>query len=176
MSVRSYVGVHKVAVSLVAALALGLLIFAVLWFEPQKLVQEKTVREAAPVTSTSPSPSSTAEPATGTVASGRFRSLEHETTGGAKLIRLADGSHVLRFEDLDTSNGPDLRVYLSELPSTLGWRDYGERYLELGELKGNRGDQNYELPETVDLSKYRAVTVWCRRFSVNFATAPLAAI
>ena len=172
MSVRSYVGFHKVAVSVIAAVALGLLIFAVVWFEPQKLIQEKTVKEAAPITSISPSASSS-QRTSGTVASGKFRSLEHETTGGAKLIRLADGSHVLRFEGLDTSNGPDLRVYLSELPSTLGWHDYGERYLELGELKGNRGDQNYRIPNGTDISKFRSAVIWCVRFKVGFAVAPL---
>ena len=46
-------------------------------------------------------------------------------------------------------------------------------FVELGELKGNIGDQNYDLPASVDLARYRAVTVWCKRFSVNFATAPL---
>ena len=171
MSARSFVGVHKVAVSLVAALALGLLIFAVVWFEPQKLIQEKTVTEAAPITSMSPTTS--AQPSSGSVASGNFRSLEHKTTGRASLIRLADGSHVLRFENLDTSNGPDLRVYLSELPSNLGWHDYGERYLELGELKGNRGDQNYRVPKGTDISKFRSAVIWCVRFKVGFGVAPL---
>jgi hypothetical protein len=46
-------------------------------------------------------------------------------------------------------------------------------FVELGRLKGNEGDQNYDVPENLDLSRYRAVTIWCRRFSVNFATAPL---
>ncbi|HEX9264600.1 MAG TPA: DM13 domain-containing protein [Candidatus Binatia bacterium] len=46
--------------------------------------------------------------------------------------------------------------------------------MDLGSIKGNIGDQNYDLPAGVDLSKYRAVTVWCKRFGVNFATAPLA--
>ena len=45
--------------------------------------------------------------------------------------------------------------------------------MELGKLKGNEGDQNYDVPDDLDLSRYRAVTIWCRRFSVNFATAPL---
>ena len=46
-------------------------------------------------------------------------------------------------------------------------------FVELGKLKGTEGDQNYEVPADLDLGKYRAVTIWCRRFSVNFATAPL---
>ncbi|HEU4523806.1 MAG TPA: DM13 domain-containing protein, partial [Gemmatimonadales bacterium] len=46
-------------------------------------------------------------------------------------------------------------------------------FVELGKLKGTEGDQNYEIPADLDLETYRAVTIWCRRFSVNFATAPL---
>jgi hypothetical protein len=46
-------------------------------------------------------------------------------------------------------------------------------YVDLGSLKGNIGDQNYDVPQELDLSKYQAVTVWCNRFSVNFGTAPL---
>ena len=108
-----------------------------------------------------------------TLASGRFRSLEHRTTGTVRVVRLSNGSHVLRIEDLDTSNGPDLRVYLSELPSNLGWRDYGERYIELGALKGNRGDQNYRIPTGTDLSRYKSLVIWCVRFKVGFGVAPL---
>jgi hypothetical protein len=182
MSVRSFVGSHRKLVSALVVLAVGLGVFAVLWFEPQKLFQNKTVKEAAPNPSAStPTGSGTpadpattpSEPTVGPYASGDFRSLEHNTTGTASLIRLDDGSYVLRFENLDTSNGPDLRVYLSELPSTLGWHDYGERYLELGELKGNRGDQNYPIPKGTDLSKYQSAVIWCVRFKVGFGVAPL---
>ena len=172
MGVKTLVSSHKKAVALLGVLVVGLGIFAIVWFEPQKLFEEKTVKEAAPIASPSASPTSTSAP-TGTVASGNWRSLEHKTTGSAKLIRLDDGSYTLRFENLDTSNGPDLRVYLSELPSTLGWHDYGERYLELGELKGNRGDQNYRIPRGTDLSKYKSAVIWCVRFKVGFAVAPL---
>lgn len=149
--------------------AIGIAVFAILWFEPQKILLEDTVDEAAPSASASPSGSSSAS-----LGSGRFRSLEHRTTGTARIIRLANGSHVLRIEDLDTSNGPDLRVYLSELPSNLGWHDYGRRYVELGALKGNRGDQNYRIPAGTDLSKYKSLVIWCVRFKVGFGVAPLA--
>jgi electron transfer DM13 len=112
-------------------------------------------------------------PTTTAVASGGFRSLEHRTTGSAHVLRLANGLHVLRIEDLDTSNGPDLRVYLSELPSNLGWHDYGEKYVELGKLKGNRGDQNYRIPAGTDISRYKSLVIWCVRFKVGFGVAPL---
>ena len=69
------------------------------------------------------------------VAQGAFQSLEHETTGEARIIELADGSLFLRIEDLETSNGPDLRVYLSETPASDNWRAHGERFIDLGGLK-----------------------------------------
>jgi hypothetical protein len=80
---------------------------------------------------------------------------------------------ILRFQDLDTSNGPDLHVYLSELPATDDWRAYGVRYLDLGKLKGNIGSQNYALPEGLDLSRFRSAVVWCERFAVGFGVAGL---
>jgi hypothetical protein len=73
-----------------------------------------------------------------------------------------------------TSNGPDVRVYLVASPDAKDNETVTKAgFVELGKLKGNEGNQNYDVPEDLDLSKYRAVTIWCRRFSVNFATAPL---
>ena len=108
------------------------------------------------------------------LARGEFRSLEHESHGTAKLLRLANGDLYLRFEDLETSNGPDLVVYLSPKPASDEWGgwDQGD-YLDLGSLKGNVGDQNYRLPGDADLSKYESAVVWCRRFKVGFAVAAL---
>jgi hypothetical protein len=171
MRIRSFVRAHRAVVAAIAVLAMGFLIFVAIWFQPQKIFIEDTVNEAAPSTAASAASSS---PTTAEVASGRFRSLEHPTTGSAHVLRLPNGSHVLRLEDLDTSNGPDLRVYLSELGSNLGWRDYGARYVELGKLKGNRGDQNYRIPAGTDLSKYKSLVIWCVRFKVGFGVAPLA--
>ncbi|HET7468075.1 MAG TPA: DM13 domain-containing protein [Gemmatimonadales bacterium] len=108
------------------------------------------------------------------LATGRFHSVAHETHGTATIQDVGDGRRVLRLTDFATSNGPDVRVYLVAAPdasdnatvTTAG-------FVELGKLKGNQGDQNYDVPEDLDLTHYRAVTIWCRRFSVNFATAPL---
>ena len=170
-----------------AVLALGLVVLGFLWFEPQKLFLNQTVNEAAPVASAptyAPADPEQATPGVGqdapaagpmTLATGRFQSLEHDTTGKATLIRLPDGSHVLRFENLDTSNGPDLRVYLSEIPAGDDLRSYGERFVDLGALKGNIGNQNYRIPRSVDVSKYRSAVIWCRRFTVGFGVAPLTA-
>ena len=83
---------------------------------------------------------------------------------------------MLRFTNFETSNGPDVHVYLvatKDASDSDTVRQAG--FVELGSLKGNLGDQNYELASDLDLNKYRAVTIWCKRFSVNFATAPLSA-
>jgi hypothetical protein len=109
------------------------------------------------------------------VASGKFQSLEHMTTGGATILRFADGRTFLRMSDLETSNGPDLRVYLSEIRASDDWYAYGERFVDLGALKGNLGNQNYAVPADVDLSRFRSAVIWCRRFTVGFGVAPLEA-
>ena len=110
------------------------------------------------------------------VAEGSFHGVAHETKGTASIYQLPDGKKVLRFTDFATSNGPDVQVYLIAAPDA---RDNDTvtkaGFIHIAALKGNMGDQNYELPANVDLNKYRAITVWCRRFGVNFATAPLMA-
>lgn len=105
---------------------------------------------------------------------GRFHSVAHETRGTATVQDLGDGRRVLRLTEFATSNGPDVRVYLvaaDDAADNATVTDAG--FVELGRLKGNEGDQNYEVPADLDFARYRAVTIWCRRFGVNFATAPL---
>jgi hypothetical protein len=88
--------------------------------------------------------------------------------------RVADGKRVLRLTDFATSNGPDVRVYLVAAADASDDKTVKQAgFVELGKLKGTIGDQNYDVPDNLDLGKYRAVTIWCRRFGVNFATAPL---
>lgn len=105
------------------------------------------------------------------LSTGTFISGEHDTSGTALVVALPDGSLVVRFEDLDTSNGPDLRVVLSTDDASDAWK-YDGRHI-LGELKGNIGDQNYTIPPDVDLTRFGSVVVWCERFSVAFGAAPL---
>jgi hypothetical protein len=106
--------------------------------------------------------------------SGAFQGLAHETSGMASVYQLEDGRRVLRLEDLRTSNGPDLRVYLVEGDdATNDEAIKAGHFVELGRLKGNIGNQNYEIPADVDLSRYQSVSIWCERFSVNFAAATL---
>ncbi len=93
------------------------------------------------------------------------------------MIRLADGRHQLVLRDLSTSDGPDLRVWLTDQPvreGNAGWRVFDDgRYVELGRLKGTHGTQVYDLPAEVDVAHYRSVSIWCVRFSVSFGAAEL---
>lgn len=108
------------------------------------------------------------------VAAGQFHSVAHETRGTATIQDVGGGRRVLRLTDFATSNGPDVRVYLVAASDAKDNETVTKAgFVELGKLKGNEGDQNYDVPDHLDLSRYRAVTIWCRRFSVNFATAPL---
>ncbi len=103
--------------------------------------------------------------------SGTFKDADsfHRGSGKATVYTLPDGKHVLRFEDFSVTNGPALSVYL--VRSADGNVDSG--FLDLGKLKGNKGNQNYEIPVGTDLGMYRSVVIWCVPFRVTFATASL---
>ena len=104
-----------------------------------------------------------------TLVEGSFIGRAHPTTGLAKVI--TDGNlRFLRFEGFETDNGPDLNVYLATGPP----EGSPEDFIDLGDLKGNIGDQNYELADDIDLDRYTTVFIWCVRFSVAFGAAPLA--
>ena len=106
---------------------------------------------------------------------GEFVSRAHDGRGTAQLLRLDDGRRVLRFSAFETLDGPDLQVYLLGDGAAASRSDLQKAgFLSLGALKGNAGDQNYVVPADADLTRYQAVSVWCRRFGVNFTTAPLA--
>ncbi len=108
------------------------------------------------------------------VSSGEFHAVAHPGTGEAVVYRLVDGSHVLRLENLDIFNGPALYVYAVAAEDANDSETVAEAdSLNLGPLKGNRGNQTYDLPAGFDPGKYRSISIWCERFSVNFATAPL---
>jgi electron transfer DM13 len=106
--------------------------------------------------------------------SGQFHGVAHETRGTATIQDFGAGRRVLRLTDFTTSNGPDVRVYLVAATDAADNETVTKAgFVELGALKGNQGNQNYDVPAGLDLGKYRAVTIWCQRFGVNFATAPL---
>ncbi len=157
----------------VVAFALGLW-----WFKPWRLFTDDPVSEAVPASA--PAAEAGAEvdagaPAPALLVEGEFISLEHESRGTASVLETEDGRRFLRFEEFETSNGPDLLVYLSsKTPSgTDDWHGYDQDFVDLGPLKGNVGDQNYEIPGDVDLDRYSTAVVWCRRFEVGFAAATL---
>jgi hypothetical protein len=168
------------------------------WFQPWKLVADQAVNETlavvpAPPSATpgsaapaSPAPSSAAAPEgsrsvaparPAVVRQGEFISHEHDTSGVARVIRHPDGSHALELVGLDTSNGPDLRVWLSDQPvraGAKGWHVFDDgKWAELGRLKGNKGDQSYAIPAGTDLTRLDSVAIWCKRFAVSFGAAGL---
>lgn len=110
------------------------------------------------------------------LASGNFVDADaiHKGTGVAEIYEGADGKRIVNFSNFEVTNGPDLEVWLvaHENPmdaSTVKNSDY----IALGALKGNVGNQNYQIPESVDLSKYKSVVIWCEQFGVLFSTAAL---
>jgi hypothetical protein len=110
-----------------------------------------------------------------TLAQGSFIPLGRYSGEGTAIV-LNDGSEqrFVRFENFSTDNGPDLRVYLSASDANADSAAFDDDFIDLGVLKGNIGDQNYEIPPDVDLSIYDTVVVWCVRFSTPFTAADLA--
>lgn len=108
------------------------------------------------------------------VGQGQFAGADnfHQGSGNAAIFQQGD-QRVLRLEDFSVTNGPDLHVLLIENATANGRSELGE-YVDLGPLKGNIGNQNYEIPADVDLSQYGGVMIYCMPFHVVFATAPLA--
>ena len=132
-------------------------------FRPERLFINQKVNEQFP----------TASAASDQLASGQFHSGAHETKGIVTVFQLGD-KKTLRLTNFETSNGPDVHVYLVAAQDAKDNDTVTKAgFVDLGSLKGNIGDQNYDLPANADLAKYRAVTIWCKRFSVNFGTAPL---
>lgn len=176
-------------IGLVAALA----VVAFLLFRPDTLVTEveadesleeafATTTEAEVATTTTEAPVTIAETTLATttttvpvepvrLASGQFVGIEHRASGTASIYE-QDGRHVLRFEaDTDIQNGPDLYVWV--LPTASYEGGTPEEYIDLGFLQGTVGGQNYDLPGEFDPEVHRTVLIWCLRFAVPFATAPL---
>jgi len=111
-----------------------------------------------------------------TLVTGKFHGKVHKTEGRATIYQESDGKLVLRLTNFKTSNGPDVHVILVATTDAMDdanfLKDNTEK-LELGKLKGNEGDQNYEIPAGTDLTKFRAVSIYCERFNANFGAAPL---
>ena len=145
---------------------------------PNDAPAETTMGEAATTEageSAGASTSEAAEPAEPVkVLAGSFHDAEYEGTGEANVYRLEDGSHVLRLENLNVDNGPDLFVYAVAAGDAFDSATVEEAgFVSAGPLKGNQGNQTYSLPAGFDPEVHGAITIWCQRFSGNFATAPL---
>ena len=156
-----------------AIIAAAIALVGVAWylFRPELLFVNQKVSEGFP---TSAMAMSDANMAQATKSRGAFHDGAHATKGTATVYELSGGNRVLRLTGFETSNGPDVHVLLgkaadatdSEMVKNAG-------YTDLGSLKGNIGDQNYDIPRDVNLSDVNSVTIWCNRFGVNFGTAPL---
>ena len=110
------------------------------------------------------------------VAMGSFKDADafHRGSGTATIYRTPDGSEVLRLENLDVTNGPALHVVLSTHPDPERSQQVKqEGYVDLGDLKGNRGNQNYPIPAGVDTSIHKSVVIYCYPFAVVFSVATL---
>lgn len=171
----------------VLSVALAGLVVGLLLFEPWRAFTHSRVDEPVPVAANqvaTPAAPIAADPMTTTapapppqpevLAEGTFVSQEHATSGTARVLKLTDGSRVLRLEGFSTSDGPDVHVWLTDAKSggPDGSFDDG-RYVKLGELKATDGNQNYPIPAEAKLDGLRSAVIWCDRFNVAFGSAPL---
>ncbi len=113
------------------------------------------------------------EPVIETLVTGDFIDRAHPTSGVASVLTDGSPQRFLRFDDFETDNGPDLNVYLTSADATENEGLFDDDFIDLGNLKGNIGSQNYEIPPEVDLDLYDTVVIWCVRFSVAFGAADL---
>jgi hypothetical protein len=139
----------------------ALVAFVLYWFQPQKLFIDDRVAETVPA-------GDYVE-----VARGEFVSREHHTSGVVRVLESGDGHRIVRLDDLDTSNGPALYVYLTANPAAGAESAFDDDYVDLGALKGNLGSQNYDVPSTADLSRTGTIVIWCDRFDAAFGAADL---
>ena len=152
---------------LLVAVGLPVLIGAWWAFRPEKLWINKQVNEPAPFAS-STDPQS--------LYTGLLEGKAHKTSGRATIYKTPDGKEYLRLTDFSTSNGPDVHVLLARSDDENLAQEIVKGQLdsvELGSLKGNQGDQNYDLPASVDLQKYDAAVIYCERFHAVFGVAKL---
>ena len=185
---------HRITAAAVGIILLIVLAVGAYLFQPWRLFTSSSVDEALPgpasqiaVAPSPASPTATAggqalptatptppAPTTSVVATGAFQSQEHPTSGTAALLTLPDGSQVIRLENLASSDGPDVKIWLSDQAAGGDWFKYRSgRYLDLGPIKATHGNQNYVVPAGSDLQGLRTVVLWCDRFSVAFGSAAL---
>ncbi|BCW59302.1 DM13 domain-containing protein [Arthrobacter sp. StoSoilB20] len=200
--IRIFIRSHRALAAVIAVMVLAAVMAGAALFQPWRIFTSSNVNEALPVVEgpantssgggtaaaspgntatqpTNPQPTSPLPtnpiPSPAILKSGAFESQEHETTGSAQLLALPDGSHVLRLENLASSDGPDVKVWLSSLEAGGDWFKYRSgAYVDLGSIKATHGNHNYAIPAGTDVSGLASVVLWCDRFSVAFGSAPLA--
>jgi hypothetical protein len=148
---------------------IGVAVLATAWwaFRPEKLWVNVKVNEAAPFSS-----SADVQP----IYTGLLAGRAHPTSGRASIYQAPGGKRGLRLTDFTTSNGPDVHVVLAQSGDASLTQDFVKGQLvdvELGLLKANQGNQNYDLPDSADLSRYDAVVIYCERFHAIFGVAKL---
>jgi hypothetical protein len=199
------IGISKKMLVVMSLVSVPFFVAAGTYFQPWKLFTDTRVEEAlpqVPETTVAPKdatpdkadekiaeteePLSSSENATEPddviespkiLAEGKFITHEHATTGSVKILKYSDGSRILRIENLKTSNGPKLEVWLTDAPvieGLDGWRVFDDgKFINLGALKGNIGSQNYSIPSAINLDEFSSISIWCERFSVSFGAAAL---
>jgi len=134
------------------------------WYLFSPLWIDRVVSEVAP-TITADAP----------LKSGKFKDADgsHKGTGNAQILQTANGP-VLRLTEFEVTNGPDLEVWLVKAASPESSSDVkASEWISLGQLKGNVGDQTYQIPEGTDVNAYGSVVIWCEQFGVLFSPASL---
>jgi hypothetical protein len=152
---------------ILAAIGIPVLVAAWWAFRPEKLFLNQKVSETAPA-------GLSAEPEA--LYTGRLEGKVHPTSGRATIYKSADGKQYLRLSDFTTSNGPDVHVLLVRAGDKALGQEIVKGELdsvEVGSLRGNQGDQNYDLPAKADLNQYQAVVIYCERFHAIFGVAKL---
>ena len=152
-------------------IAVGVPVLVAAWwaFRPEKLWINEKVSEPAPFAA-----DTQAQP----LFTGRFEGKAHQTSGRATIYKSPDGKLYLRLTDFMTSNGPDVHVVLARSGDKALEQDIVKGSLddvELGPLKGNQGDQNYDVPASTDLNQYGTAVIYCVRFHAIFGVAKLQA-
>ena len=137
-----------------------IVVSVVAWFLLSPIWTVKLVDDVSPVASTTNSESVSGPKI---ISEGNFVASAHDVAGKTVIIDI-NGKKILRFEDFDTINGPDLRIYLSK-------DNDASDIVDLGAIRGTKGNINYDIPDGVDVSKYNHVLVWCRAFRVLFSYA-----
>ena len=159
-----------------AIVIIGLLGLVVAWWLGSPLFINNKVEEAFPVSGQQTTQQTAVAITPISVASGSFRDGDsfHKGSGKAGIYQVDGGTFVLRFEDFNVTNGPDLHVYLVKNTDPVTSGDVNDGgYLDLGSIKGNQGAQNYPIPVGTDLSQYHSVVIYCQPFHVVFSVASL---